>query len=87
MKKNTKGTILFNGKDFECGVSVEALDTKSKLWILDGWSIDGFGNKKNIGIGIAKDLYKTKLIEIDAGIYATKELKNFFNKDLPINVV
>ena len=40
-------------------------------WILDGWSIDAFKSRKAAGVGVAKDIMKLGVVEIDAGVYAT----------------
>jgi len=87
LKKNTKGTILLGGKHgFEAGLSIEIIESKSDIFILDGWSFDIFGGKKNLGIGIAKDLYFLNSMEIDAGVYITKEASKIFNSSCPSEI-
>ncbi len=72
---------------FEAGICIELLESKSdRRWILDGWSLDAFGSRKSLGLGVAKDLYKNELIEIDAGVYVTKEMKKFFDTKFPVEV-
>ena len=68
------------------GLSLEILESKSKKWLLDGWSLDAFGSKKSIGLGISKDIYKNDLIEIDAGVFITRKAAEFFNKNFPTDV-
>ena len=83
LKKQTKSTILLGGPaGFEAGVSIEMIESKSDKWILDGWSVDAFGSRRSLGVGVAKDLLKRKLIEVDAGIYATKKMVGFFDKKI-----
>jgi hypothetical protein len=60
----------------DAGVSVELFETKSGKKILDGWSLDVFGGSKRCGLGVAKDVFKRKKLEIDAGVYVTKRLKD-----------
>lgn len=58
---------------------MEVIESSSKHVLLDGWSVDIYGSKKRGGLGIAKDIYKNEVVEIDAGIYATKRLKNLLD--------
>lgn len=79
LKTNVKGTVLIDKEgEYETGVSIELIDSESDKWILDGWSVDAFGSKKSLGLGVAKDLWKNDSVEIDAGVYATRSLKDFF---------
>lgn len=77
--------MLLSG-DVDVGISIELLESKSDKWILNGWSLDAYGSDNRLGVGVAKDLYENKLFEIDAGVYATKEFKNFFKNPINVNI-
>ena len=64
---------------YETGLSIELFESKSDKWILNGWSADLFSSSKSAGIGIAKDIIKTDLFELDAGVYVTRKFKDFFD--------
>ena len=55
----------------------ELFENKNNDWLKDGWSLDLVTTQKRGGLGIAKDLYENKLIEIDIGGYVTNEYDNF----------
>jgi len=61
---------------------MEVLESSSKKLILDGWSLDVYGSRKRGGLGVAKDLYKNDVVEIDAGVYATKRLKDLLDSKI-----
>lgn len=87
LKKNTKGTILLDLKgDIEVGLSIELIESKSEKWLFDGWSVDAYGDKKNFGIGVAKDIYSNKFIEIDTGLYIKKEFNELLNMNIKPDV-
>jgi len=85
LKKQPKGTILI-GQQNDVGLSLELVESKHDKWILDGWSVDAFGGKKSIGMGVAKDLWSNDLVEVDAGVYVTRPFKDFFDKNTGLNV-
>ena len=58
---------------------MELVESKHKSVLLDWWSLDVYGSKKRCGVGVAKDLYKNERIEIDAGVYVTKRLKELLD--------
>ena len=81
--KDKKLTVLI-GKDFnpETAVSIEV--KKFKIGKLKGFALDITGNNSMVGIGVSKDIYANEVIELDAGIYATKNVEKLFNmKKLP----
>lgn len=67
------------------GVSIEVLKSKSDKWIADGWSLDVFTGKKTAGLGIAKDLYKNDLFELDAGAYVVKDKADLLDFSKPVD--
>jgi hypothetical protein len=80
-----KATVLV-GSEVEVGASLEVVESKSKKWMLDGWSIDVFGGSKSIGVGVAKDLFDSEHIEVDAGVYATRPMKGLFDSGIKTEV-
>jgi len=55
------------------------VESKHKKKILDGWSLDVYGSGKRCGLGVAKNILKKDLIEVDVGVYATKRLKDLLD--------
>ena len=69
--KRPHKTVTLELKEFKIG--------KSK-----GWAFDVTGNKNLIGVGISKDIYKNSFLEVDGGLYITKDVDNLFNmKKMP----
>ena len=58
----------------DTGISIELIESTSRSWLLDGWSLDAYGSSRRCGLGVAKDIFETDLIQVDAGVYATKRL-------------
>ena len=65
---------------------MEVVESSSENVLLDGWSLDVYGSKKRGGLGIAKDIYKTDVVEIDAGVYATKRLTDLLDMKIKPDV-
>ena len=65
-----KGVLFTDGK-VEPSAAWELYATKNDAWLLNGWSLDAITTPSRGGLGIAKDLYSTKLLEVDAGLYST----------------
>ncbi len=64
--------------NIDYGMSMELIE-KGK------WSLDIYTGKKDIGIGVSRNLYKNR-IEIDAGIYVTKEYRDLFSKNVNVSI-
>jgi len=65
---------LLVGSKVVPGIAFEMIKSESNTFILDGWSIDCFGGKERLGVGVSKDLIKKDAYMIDAGVYATKKV-------------
>ena len=63
---------MINGA-VEPSASWELFETKGKTKLTSGWSLDVITTPNRGGLGIAKNLYENKLLEIDAGGYLTQE--------------
>ena len=70
----------------DAGISMELVESSSKKKILDGWSLDVYGSRKRGGLGIAKNILKKDLIEVDVGVYVTKRLKDLLDFKVKPNV-
>ena len=51
---------------------------KFEIGAIKGLAFDVTGNRKIIGLGISKDIYKNEIFGIDAGLYCTKDVRNLF---------
>ncbi len=76
--KQKEGILI--SKDFtpEPSMSWELFETKGKNWLSSGWSLDAITTPTRGGLGIAKDIYENKNIEIDIGGYLTQEYKSLW---------
>ena len=61
---------------------MEVAETSSKNVLLDGWSLDVYGSKCRGGLGVSKDIFKNDKIEIDAGVFVTKRLKDLLDEKI-----
>jgi len=85
--KRPKATVLFSGDGLnDFGLSLEVVESKSKKWILDGISLDLMGGKKNVALGVSKDLYKNSFIEIDAGLFISRPIANLLDGKTELNI-
>lgn len=68
-----KGVLV--GKDWgpEPSLAWEFFETKGKGWLRSGWSLDAITTPNRGGLGIAKDIYEGKGLEVDLGGYVTQE--------------
>ena len=57
----------------EPSLAVELAETKGNHWLTSGWSLDAVATSKRAGLGIAKDIYKKKRLEVDLGAYLTQD--------------
>ena len=81
LKKNLKTTILLDSSGkAEIGCSLELASTKSKNYFFNGYSVDIFGSKKSLGVGVAKDIYSNDFVELDVGLYATRKFIGLLDK-------
>jgi hypothetical protein len=53
-----------------------------KDWLTNGWSIDAITTTERSGLGIAKDIYENKSLEIDLGGYVTQEYEGILKGKL-----
>ena len=65
---------------------MELVESSSDRVLLDGWSLDAYVSNKRGGLGIAKDIYKNDIVEVDAGVYVTKRLKDLLDFKIKPNV-
>jgi len=84
LKTNPKGVVLFGEDGVDVGTAIALVESKSKHKVLDKWSVNAFaGNNINrdkvtLGVGIEKHIVDIKdTIRIGAGIYATKDARDF----------
>ena len=66
----------------EPSMAWELWESKSDSWLTDGWSLDLITTDKRGGVGIAKDLYESKALSVDRGLYITQEYEGLFQGDL-----
>ena len=50
----------------------------SRNALTSGWSFDTIATRDSAGLGIAKDLFASHGLELDAGIYATEGYEDIF---------
>ena len=83
LNKNLKGVILYGTDGIKTGLALSLYETKSKIKILDGVSLNVFsGNDYNVGLGIEKKVIDVnKIFNVGVGVYATRPVNNFFNKN------
>lgn len=81
MKNNLKSTILIGkGLEPEKAVALEVVKAKED-GKLKGLAVDVVASTKgSIGAGVSYDIYKNDLVEIDTGIYYTKNVRDLFSK-------
>lgn len=76
----SKATILYGENLRDRGMALELFEIGPGENLLDGLSLDLYASRKRAGIGIAKDIYKNTLIEIDAGVYVTDAFNNIIRR-------
>lgn len=80
----SKAIILIGNKGVETGLAVNLIKLKNRKKILDGWTVDLYGGyrkkERTLGIGVNKNIIENDLMEIGAGLYITKPLRNFLEK-------
>jgi hypothetical protein len=57
----------------EVSLAFELLETRTENWLTSGWSLDAITTPTRGGLGIAKDLYRGRNLEVDLGAYVTQE--------------
>jgi hypothetical protein len=62
----------------EPSLAFELLETRTDNWLTSGWSLDAVTTPERGGLGIAKDLYKGKGLEVDLGAYVTQDYSDLF---------
>jgi len=62
----------------EPSLAFELLESQGKSWLASGWSLDAITTMDRGGLGIAKDLFKGKDIEVDMGAYVTQGYREMF---------
>ncbi len=75
----------------EVGTAVALYETESKIKILDGISINAYAGKEvvfndnsTVGLGIEKEIINIHdIVNVGAGVYATKRLKDLFDGNRP----
>jgi len=70
--------MLATGGEIEPSLAWELLESKGENWFTKGWSLDAITTRERGGVGIAKDLYKSELLEVDLGAYVTQEYESLF---------
>ena len=65
---------------------MEVVESSSKSVLLDGWSLDAYGSLKRGGLGVSKDIFKNDKMEIDAGVFVTKRLKDLLDMKIKPDV-
>jgi hypothetical protein len=58
---------------------MEVVETHDENILLDGWSLDLYGSRNRGGLGVSKDIWKKGVVEVDAGVFVTKELKHLLD--------
>ena len=71
--------------NFTPSLAWELYETKGKNWLTSGWSLDAVTTPDRGGLGVAKDVYKSKLLEIDVGGYVNQGYKSFWKGELDLN--
>jgi hypothetical protein len=54
------------------------LASKGKSWLTSGWSLDAITTETRGGLGVAKDLFKNNITEVDLGAYLTQDYDSLF---------
>ena len=85
--------MLIGKGGVEAGTALALVETKHKKWILDSVSVNVYGGKNlktkdyTAGIGVEKKLFDIKsLINIGAGVYMTKPVKELLDLDVKPDV-
>jgi hypothetical protein len=87
LKKNTKGVVMYGTAGFQSGTAVVMYETESKNKILDSISLNAYAGtdwnrESHLGIGIEKKILTIKnVVDIGGGVYATRKVKHFFDKN------
>lgn len=81
LKKHPKAVLLFGKAGVQIGSAIALVETKSKIKVIDGISVNVYGGKElktkktTIGIGVEKNLIDVNdLIKIGMGFYATERV-------------
>ena len=80
--------VLVSGDAPQESVAFEIAKSKSKdrgglrTALTSGWSLDAIATRDRAGLGVAKDLFASHGLELDAGIYATQRYEDIFRGKL-----
>lgn len=70
--------MLVTGGATEPSLAFELLETRTGNRLTSGWSLDTVTTPTRGGLGVAKDLYKGKGLEVDLGAYLTQDYSGLF---------
>ncbi len=79
-----QGVLVTEGKP-EASLAFELAETKGDNWFTSGWSLDAITTTAQAGLGIAKDIYKGKVLEVDLGGYVTQGYEGLLGGKLAPN--
>jgi hypothetical protein len=72
-----QGILVTEGRP-EPSLAFELFETRGDNWLTSGWSLDAVATPARAGLGVAKDLYADKNVEVDLGAYVTQEYDELF---------
>ena len=73
-----KTGMLATGGEIEPSLAWELVESKGDTWLTRGWSLDVITTRERGGLGVAKDLHKSELLEVDLGGYVTQDYEDLF---------
>lgn len=73
-----KQGILITEDKPEVSLAFEPLESRTDNWLASGWSLDAVTTPERGGLGIAKDLYEGRGLEVDLGAYVTQDYSDLF---------
>lgn len=76
----TKYGVLVSGGVPQESVAFELAGVRGRSHssLTAGWSLDAITTRDRAGLGIAKDLYVSRVLDLDAGVYATQSYEDIF---------
>lgn len=79
--KRKQGVLVTEGVP-EASVAFELAETRGDHWLTSGWSLDAITTTARAGLGIAKDIYEGRNLEIDLGGYVTQTYEGLLESKL-----